>query len=114
MLKAQFAAQFEQYDLLLSPTMATTAFPVGEPPETIDGKAVHWFSGYTPFTYPINMIGHTAASVPCGLSADGLPIGLHVVGRFGDESTVIAAFGGIRGGAAVGGRAAGGVVVLGG
>ena len=50
-----------------------------------------WFSGYTPFTYPINMIGHPAASVPCGLSPEGLPIGLHVVGRFGDESTVIAA-----------------------
>ena len=90
-LKAQFADLFERYDLLLSPTMATTAFPVGEPPETIDGKAVHWFSGYTPFTYPINMIGHTAASVPCGLSTEGLPIGLHVVGRSGDEGTVLAA-----------------------
>ncbi len=90
-LKAQFADLFERYDVLLSPTMATTAFPVGEPPEVIAGKRVHWFSGYTPFTYPINMIGHTAASVPCGLSSDGLPIGLHVVGRFGGESTVIAA-----------------------
>ncbi len=90
-LKAQFADLFERYDLLLSPTMATTAFPVGEPPEIIDGKPVPWFSGYTPFTYPINMIGHPAASVPCGLSSEGLPIGLHVVGRFGDESTVIAA-----------------------
>ena len=90
-LKSQFADVFERYDLLLSPTMATTAFPVGEPPEVIAGKPVHWFSAYTPFTYPINMIGHPAASVPCGFSSDGLPIGLHVVGRFGDESTVIAA-----------------------
>ncbi len=90
-LKAQFAELFKRYDVLLSPTMATTAFPVGEPPTSIAGKPVHWFSGYTPFTYPINMIGHPAASVPCGLSSEGLPIGLHVVGRFGDESTVIAA-----------------------
>ncbi len=90
-LKSHFEDLFERFDLLLSPTMATPAFPVGSPPEVIDGKAVHWFSGYTPFTYPINMIGHTAASVPCGFSSDGLPIGLHIVGRFGDEATVIAA-----------------------
>ena len=90
-LKAQFADQFERYDLLLSPTMATTTFPVGEPPEVIDGKPVHWFTGYTPFTYPINMIGHPAASIPCGFSSEGLPIGLHAVGRFGDEATVLAA-----------------------
>ena len=39
----------------------------------------------------LEMAGHAPASVPCGLSSEGLPIGLHVVGRFGDESTVIAA-----------------------
>jgi aspartyl-tRNA(Asn)/glutamyl-tRNA(Gln) amidotransferase subunit A len=90
-LKAKFSDLFSRYDLLLSPTLATTAFPVGSPPETIGGKPVHWFWGYLPFTYPINMIGHPAASVPCGFSSGGLPIGLHIVGRRGDESSVIAA-----------------------
>ena len=91
LLKAQFAELTERYDLLLSPTMAVTAFPVGQPPEVIAGERVHSFWGYTPFTYPVNMIGNPAASIPCGFSADGLPIGLHIIGRRGDEATVIAA-----------------------
>ena len=89
----QFNDVFEECDLLLSPTMATTAFPVGEYPEEIAGKRnAHvkgW--GFLPFTHPINMIGHPAATVPCGFSSDGLPIGLHIVGRKGDEETVLAA-----------------------
>ncbi len=89
----QFADVFEKYDLLLSPTMATTAFPVGEYPEEIAGKRNAHVKGWSflPFTHPINMIGHPAATVPCGYSADGLPIGLHIVGRKGDEETVLAA-----------------------
>ena len=90
-LKAQFADVFERYDLLLSPVMAVPAFPVGSPPDEIDGRGVDAFAGAFPFTYPINMIGHPAASVPCGMSSDGLPIGLHIVGRAGDEATVLAA-----------------------
>ena len=91
LLKAQFADVFDRYDLLLSPATASTAFPVGSPPPAIGGREVHWFWGYTPFTFPINMIGYPAASLPCGLSSEGLPIGLHVVGRHGDESSVVAA-----------------------
>ena len=89
----QFADVFDDYDLLLSPTMATTAFPVGEYPEVIEGKRNTHVKGWSflPFTHPINMIGHPAATVPCGFSSDGLPIGLHIVGRKGDEETVLAA-----------------------
>ena len=91
-VRAKFDALFERYDLLLSPTMAVPAFPVGEHPKVIGGRTVDDPSfGYLPFTYPINAIGHPAASVPCGFSANGLPIGLHVVGRKGDEETVLAA-----------------------
>ena len=90
-LKAKFDTFFEDYDLLLSPTMAVPAFEIEQHPTTIDGKDVDPFFGYLPFTYPINAIGHTAASVPCGFSADGMPIGLHIVGRHGDEETVLAA-----------------------
>ncbi len=90
-LKARFADLFDRFDLLLSPTMAVPAFPVGERPRQIAGRRVHPFWGFLPFTFPINMIGHTAASIPCGFSADGLPIGLHVIGRRGGEATVLAA-----------------------
>ena len=90
-LKAQFADLFERYDVLLSPTVATTAFPVGSPPDTIAGREIDPFWGYVQFSAVINLIGHPAASIPCGLSSDGLPIGLHIVGRLGDEATVIAA-----------------------
>ena len=89
----QFADVFDEYDLLLSPTMATTAFPVGQYPDEINGKRNPGRKGisFTPFTYPINTIGNPAATVPCGFDSDGMPIGLHIVGRMGDEETVIAA-----------------------
>ena len=90
-VKAQFTDLFEEYDLLLSPTMAVTAFPVGEPPSEIGGREVDSFWGFNPFNFPINMIGNPAASIPCGFSSEGLPIGLHIVGRSKDEATVIAA-----------------------
>ena len=91
-IRVKFDALFEEFDLLLSPTMAVPAFPIGEHPNTIGGRTIDDPSfGYLPFTYPINAIGHPAASVPCGFSEDGLPIGLHIVGRKGDEETVLAA-----------------------
>ena len=92
-LKAQMTDLFEKYDLLLSPTLALPAIPVGEFPEEIAGQPVypHRYFSFHPFTYPINAIGHTAASIPAGFSSDGLPIGLQIVGRKGDEETVIAA-----------------------
>ncbi|NQW17377.1 MAG: amidase [Chloroflexi bacterium] len=83
---------FSKYDILLTPTLATPSFPVGQHPETIDGKAVphrHW--GFTPFTYLFNMTGNPAASIPAGFTSSGLPVGLHIVGRFGEETTVLAA-----------------------
>lgn len=89
----QFGDVFEKYDVLLSPTMAVTAFSTEAYPEKIDGQdpypAPAW--GFLPFTHPINTIGHAAASVPCGFDSDGMPVGLHIVGRHGDEETVIAA-----------------------
>lgn len=83
---------FKHYDLLLTPTLATPAFKIGKHPSVIDGVTVPdklW--GFTPFTYPFNISGNPAATVPAGFSSEGLPIGLHIVGRWGDEETVIAA-----------------------
>jgi Asp-tRNA(Asn)/Glu-tRNA(Gln) amidotransferase A subunit family amidase len=90
-IRAKFATLMQTYDLILTPTMAVPAFPIGQPPQTIAGRAVNAFWGALPFTYPINMTGHPAANVPCGFSADGMPIGLHLIGRRHDEATVLQA-----------------------
>ena len=90
-LRRQMEYFFDQYDLLLTPTMAVTAFPIEQRPTVIGGKQVEPFWGYLPFTFPINMTGQTASSVPCGYSADGMPIGLHIVGPGGAEARVLQA-----------------------
>lgn len=90
-LRRQMELFFDQYDLLLSPTMAVPAFPVGQRPTVIGGKAVDPFWGYVPFTFPINMTGQTASSVPCGFSSEGMPIGLQIVGPWGSETRVLQA-----------------------
>ena len=89
----QFLDELDKFDLLLSPTMPVTAFPTDEYPAEIDGVKAYptaaW--GFVPFTHPINTIGFTAASIPCGFDSDGMPVGLHIIGRPGDEETVLAA-----------------------
>ena len=90
MVKRHFEELLDQYDLLMSPTMPTVAFPVGQPPKEVDGKGLPPHLGYIPFTFPINISGQTAASIPCGFS-DGMPVGLHVIGKAGDEATVLRA-----------------------
>jgi aspartyl-tRNA(Asn)/glutamyl-tRNA(Gln) amidotransferase subunit A len=90
-LRRQMEVFFDKYDLLLTPTMAVPAFPIGHRPTIINGKEVDPFWGYLPFTFPINMSGQTASSVPCGFSADGMPIGLHLVGPRGAEARVLQA-----------------------
>ena len=70
---------FSEYDLLLTPTVACTAFPKeGPPPREIDGRSVTP-AGYLPFTPAFNVTGHPAASLPAGLASNGLPVGLQVV-----------------------------------
>ncbi len=90
-IKALFKNIFESYDLIITPTTAVTAFPHGNPPDRINGQLVNPFWGYLPHTYPINMIGNPAASIPCGFSPEGLPIGIQIIGKIGDESSVISA-----------------------
>ena len=90
-LRRQMEDVFDGYDLLLTPTTAVPAFPIDQRPSVIGGRAVEPFWGYLPFTYPINMTGQTASSVPCGFSADGMPIGLHIIGPRGSEAKVLQA-----------------------
>ncbi|MBN9558084.1 MAG: amidase [Alphaproteobacteria bacterium] len=79
----------ENYDFLVTPTVATTAFDVGQlSPRDGDGKP--WMT-WTPFTSPFNLTQQPAASVPCGFASNGLPVGLQIVGRMFDDTGVLAA-----------------------
>src|SRR6185436_5812863 len=80
-----------KYDLLLTPTVAVPAFGLGiQGPEMIDGQKVAAFD-WIPFTYPFNMSGQPAASVPAGFTSEGLPVGLQIVGRHLDDPLVLRA-----------------------
>jgi aspartyl-tRNA(Asn)/glutamyl-tRNA(Gln) amidotransferase subunit A len=84
-------ALFARYDLLLTPTIACPPFAVGlDHPPAIAGTPVGLY-GWMPFTYPFNLTGQPAASVPCGFTKDGLPIGLQIVGRRHADTTVLTA-----------------------
>ena len=84
---------FEQFDLLLTPTMPTEAFAAkGPPPREIDGHPIPLL-GAVAFTYPFNLSGHPAATVPAGLSEDGLPVGLQIIGpRHRDDLVLQASY----------------------
>jgi len=83
---------FNRHDLLTSPTLAVAAFPIGNTPRTIGGRTIAPAdSGFNPFCFPFNATGNPAATIPCGFTADGMPVGLQIVGRHRDEETVIAA-----------------------
>ena len=89
--RGQMRELFSRYDLLVTPTLAVPAFPCGQKPDVIDGQPVDSKVGFHPFTYPFNVSGNPAASVPCGFSADGLPVGLQIVGKWGGETKVLRA-----------------------
>jgi aspartyl-tRNA(Asn)/glutamyl-tRNA(Gln) amidotransferase subunit A len=91
LLKFQMATLLETYDLLMTPTMAVPAFEIGRHPTEIAGRAVERDWGFNPFNVVFNLTGQPAASVPCGFSSGGLPIGLQIVGRLWDEATVLRA-----------------------
>jgi Asp-tRNA(Asn)/Glu-tRNA(Gln) amidotransferase A subunit family amidase len=84
---------FERYDLLLTPTLALPPFPIDEPypPTEVAGRPLTSPIGWFPFTFPLNLTGHPAISVPAGWTDDGLPIGLQVVGRRNAEAAVLRA-----------------------
>jgi aspartyl-tRNA(Asn)/glutamyl-tRNA(Gln) amidotransferase subunit A len=88
----QFMNHFhEHYDLLVTPTMATPAFDVGALAPDGDDDSIRWLR-WTPFTYPFNMTGQPAATVPCGFTKAGLPVGLQIVGpRHRDDLVLRAA-----------------------
>ncbi len=82
---------FEKYDLLLTPAVAVPPFEIGKfGPREIAGSKVSAL-GWMAFTYPFNITGQPAASVPCGWTKEGLPVGLQIVGRRFDDLAVLRA-----------------------
>lgn len=89
-LKVTMARFHARYDLLLSPTMPVTAIPAGI--DFPEGQGMTDWTDWSPFTYPFNMTGQAALSVPCGFDSGGLPIGLQMVAaRFRDDLVLRAA-----------------------
>ncbi len=81
---------FDEVDLILTPTTATTAFVAeGPPPFEIAGQRVGGM-GSVPYTAPFNISGMPAVSIPVGTSVEGLPVGLQVVARRHEEELVLA------------------------
>ncbi|MGQ3722947.1 amidase [Natrialba aegyptia] len=81
----------DEYDLLLTPTLACPPFEAGKVgPESINGEPIDPYLDWV-LTWPLNLSGHPAASVPAGLSEDGLPIGAQLVASRFDEETILSA-----------------------
>ncbi len=82
-----------RYDLIASPTLSAPALPVGLDPLgriAIAGRDAGTIRGaWYPYTYPFNLTGHPALSMPCGRSAAGLPIGLQLVGRWHEDGYLL-------------------------
>ncbi|MFC4559479.1 Asp-tRNA(Asn)/Glu-tRNA(Gln) amidotransferase subunit GatA [Virgibacillus kekensis] len=83
LIKNDFDKIFEDYDVVIGPTTPTPAFKVGE---KVDDPLTMYANDI--LTIPVNLAGVPGISVPCGFSSDGLPIGLQIIGKHFDESTV--------------------------
>ncbi|KAB8130121.1 Asp-tRNA(Asn)/Glu-tRNA(Gln) amidotransferase subunit GatA [Gracilibacillus oryzae] len=83
LIKNDFEKIFEDYDVVIGPTSPTTAYKIGE---KIDDPLTMYVDDI--LTIPVNLAGVPGISVPCGFSKEGLPIGLQIIGKHFDESTV--------------------------
>ena len=82
---------FEEYDLLLTPVTSEPAFRIDDPAWDIEHQIPPLEMAKFMFTPPFDVSGNPAASIPVGFTPDGLPIGLHIVGRWGEDDTVLRA-----------------------
>jgi len=84
LIKQDFDRAFEQVDAIVAPTSPTTAFRIGE---KVDDPLQMYLSDI--FTLSVNLAGICALSLPCGFDAQGLPIGLQVMGPAFDEAAIL-------------------------
>jgi len=88
-LGSQMRRFMESYDFILTPTLAVPTFEVGLiAPKGYDAR--QWMD-WTPFSYPFNLTQQPAASINCGFTKSGLPVGLQIVGRMHDDQSVLRA-----------------------
>ncbi|MDQ0391104.1 amidase [Labrys monachus] len=88
-VRSAFLALFQKAEALVTPSVAVTAFEAGTlGVDSIDGTAVDRHLGWSPFSWPINLAGLPAATLPCGFDAEGLPIGLQIVAPWLDEAVI--------------------------
>ncbi len=91
----EIEALFETVDLLVTPTLAAASVAADTDTHadiTIAGQPCGRIrAGWYPYTFPFNLTGHPALSLPCGWTSQGLPIGLQIVGRWYEEDRVFAA-----------------------
>jgi amidase len=86
-----FREFFRQFDHLLTPCMAVPPFPVEQNyPDTVAGRKMQTYVDWIAPTFVLSLTGLPVASVPAGLDAGGLPVGLQVVGRAQGEEEVLA------------------------
>lgn len=88
-LGQRMGAFHQKWDLLLTPTVPIPAFQAGH--EVPPGSPSPRWTSWTPLTYPFNMTQQPAASIPCGTTQDGLPIGLQIIGPRHSDARVLQA-----------------------
>jgi aspartyl-tRNA(Asn)/glutamyl-tRNA(Gln) amidotransferase subunit A len=89
MLRSQFLKVFQRAQVLVTPTVAVTAFAAGTlGVDRIENRQVDPHLGWSPFSWPINLAGVPAATIPCGFDRDGLPIGLQIIAPWLDEARI--------------------------
>ena len=87
--RARVNAIFDSHDVLLMPTMGGTALPVRRWEGRGALRTVLGMSRFYPFCVPWNHLGNPAMAVPFGFGADGMPLSIQVIGRHGDEATLL-------------------------
>jgi amidase len=86
----RFRELFQKYDYLLTPTMAVPPFPVDQNyPETVAGRKMSTYVDWIAPTFVLSLTGLPIASVPAGLDADRMPVGLQIVGRPAADGSVL-------------------------
>jgi len=89
LLMADFAAAFAEVDVLISPTTPVTAWRVAESTVAVQGETESVLSAAWRLTYPYNLAGVPAISLPCGFDKRGLPIGLQIAAKPLAEATIL-------------------------
>jgi aspartyl-tRNA(Asn)/glutamyl-tRNA(Gln) amidotransferase subunit A len=90
LFRDQLRDVFDEVDLLATPTLACTAPGQGEPVVDLGGTTVDLVVAQVGNTLPFNLAGTPAGTVPCGFDADGLPVGLQLIGRPFEDDLVLA------------------------